>query len=180
MQMSQDQMAAAFNEWMRRFIEDPAAFEAEFQMVSAFLAQKAAGREPSYGAQCAALLQSLAPPAVIEVDHSFIPSHVSQQAIERYLVLPTSRVPVDLPDGTEEIPADARTLEAVTRDGSGRRRILGSRPRLCPSCGRHNGVWLLVEATRPPVQAASGQPLVGADTPAPTQRKGASTHGEAA
>lgn len=58
--MDQEQMAAAFNEWMRLYTEDPAAFEAEFQSVGRFLAEKAEGREPSYGEQCAAYLEQLA------------------------------------------------------------------------------------------------------------------------
>lgn len=54
--MNKTAMAAAFNEWMRRFIEDPAKFEAEFQTVVSFTAAKLAGREPDYGERCTALL----------------------------------------------------------------------------------------------------------------------------
>ena len=54
-------MAAAFNEWMRRDTEDPTAFEAEFQAVGTFLAERADGKEPTYGEECAAYLQSLTP-----------------------------------------------------------------------------------------------------------------------
>lgn len=53
-------MAAAFNEWMRRYTEDPAAFEAQFQTVGEFLAAKAAGEEPSYGEVCAEFMAELA------------------------------------------------------------------------------------------------------------------------
>lgn len=37
--------SAAFTEWMRRYIEDPAAFEAEFNVVAAYRD----GGEISYG-----------------------------------------------------------------------------------------------------------------------------------
>lgn len=47
--MDKSRLAAALNEWMRRFTEDPQAFEAEFQTVSRFLAEVANGAEPSYG-----------------------------------------------------------------------------------------------------------------------------------
>lgn len=52
-------VAQAFNEWMRRYIEDPKQFEAEFQAVGRFLKQKARGCKPSYGDQCAAYLAKL-------------------------------------------------------------------------------------------------------------------------
>ena len=58
--MSKQQMAAAFNEWMRRYTKDPAAFEAEFQTVGKYLAEQVAGQEPSYGDVCAELLSDLA------------------------------------------------------------------------------------------------------------------------
>ncbi|WBU27545.1 hypothetical protein OOZ54_12655 [Rhodopseudomonas palustris] len=57
--MSQEEMAAAFDEWMRQYTEDPAAFEAEFQTVQRFMADKADGREPDYGQSCAALMFKL-------------------------------------------------------------------------------------------------------------------------
>ena len=47
--MTNLEMAAAFNEWMRRFIEEPERFEVEFRQVNAFLADEKAGQEPSYG-----------------------------------------------------------------------------------------------------------------------------------
>lgn len=52
-------MAAAFNEWMRRFTEEPERFKREFQTVRDFLADKAAGREPSYGEAYAAYMLEL-------------------------------------------------------------------------------------------------------------------------
>lgn len=42
-----------FNEWMRRFIEEPERFSREFQDVTEFLADEATGAEPSYGQACA-------------------------------------------------------------------------------------------------------------------------------
>ncbi len=52
-------LAPAFNEWMRRDTENPEQFEREFQAVSLYLAEKAGGREPSYGESCAAYLAEL-------------------------------------------------------------------------------------------------------------------------
>jgi len=52
-------MAEAFNEWMRRYTEEPAAFEAEFQTVGAYLEEQNKGKEPQYGANCAGYLQKL-------------------------------------------------------------------------------------------------------------------------
>lgn len=50
-----EKAAAAFTEWMRRYIEDPAAFEAEFITVTAYLD----GGELSYGEAQAAYLEKL-------------------------------------------------------------------------------------------------------------------------
>lgn len=47
--MTNAQMAKAFNEWMRRFIEEPDRFEHEFQTVNEFQKAAAEGREPTYG-----------------------------------------------------------------------------------------------------------------------------------
>lgn len=52
-------VAKAFNEWMRRFTEEPAAFEHEFQSAGAFLKEQAEGKEPSYGETCATYLEKL-------------------------------------------------------------------------------------------------------------------------
>lgn len=57
--MTKEQIAAAFNEWMRRFTEEPEKYEAEFRTVGKFLADQAQGQEPSYGQECAAYLESL-------------------------------------------------------------------------------------------------------------------------
>ena len=50
------QMEKAFNLWMRRYLKDPAAFEAEFKTVAKF---KRGGRKPSYGRVCASYLIKL-------------------------------------------------------------------------------------------------------------------------
>lgn len=55
--MTHEQMVAAFNEWMRRYTEDPDKFEAEFATVMRFLAD---GKTPSYGETCAAYMRELA------------------------------------------------------------------------------------------------------------------------
>ncbi|AZN72753.1 hypothetical protein D5400_17030 [Georhizobium profundi] len=58
--MNNAQMVKCFNEWMRRYIEEPGRFEAEFQSVNQFLADEADGREPTYGESCTALMQRIA------------------------------------------------------------------------------------------------------------------------
>lgn len=57
--MDRQKLIEAFNEWMRRYTDDPAAFEAEFQTVGLFVAERAMGREPSYGETCVAYIESL-------------------------------------------------------------------------------------------------------------------------
>jgi hypothetical protein len=52
-------MAKAFNEWMRRYIEEPARFEAEFRSVISFEAAESEGKEPDYGSNCTAYLESI-------------------------------------------------------------------------------------------------------------------------
>ncbi len=54
-----DELAALFNEWMRRYTENPEKFEAEFQTVGEFLSQSMGGKTPSYGETCAAYLKEL-------------------------------------------------------------------------------------------------------------------------
>lgn len=53
------EMAKAFNEWMRRYIEEPERFEVEFRAVKAFEAAEAEDQEPSYGRECTAYLQAI-------------------------------------------------------------------------------------------------------------------------
>jgi hypothetical protein len=52
-------MAQAFNEWMRRYIEEPERFAREWQTVEEFKADESAGIEPDYGATCEAYLRGL-------------------------------------------------------------------------------------------------------------------------
>jgi hypothetical protein len=50
----------AFDEWMRRFVEEPERFAREFQSVSEFVAEGGQnGAETSYGRECAAYLEQL-------------------------------------------------------------------------------------------------------------------------
>ena len=58
--MTNLQMAKCFNEWMRRFIEEPARFEREFVTVNNFLTEQANGVTPSYGDTGAAYMQQIA------------------------------------------------------------------------------------------------------------------------
>lgn len=58
--MTPEIMKTAFNEWMRRYIENPEGYGREFQSVSEFLNDKVLGREPTYGETCAAYLTKLA------------------------------------------------------------------------------------------------------------------------
>ena len=51
--------AEAFDEWMRRFIDNPAGYEREFETVQRFLEQEAGGKPTTYGAACAAYLTLL-------------------------------------------------------------------------------------------------------------------------
>lgn len=58
--MNNAQMVVCFNEWMRRFIEDPVGFQREFETVNEFLREQSGGEEPSYGEACAAYMVQLA------------------------------------------------------------------------------------------------------------------------
>lgn len=64
--MTNAQMAKAFNEWMRRFIEEPARFEREFETVQNFLKDEEFGITPTYGEVAAAYLTQLAGDAPAE------------------------------------------------------------------------------------------------------------------
>jgi hypothetical protein len=57
--MDKVKLAAAFNEWMRRYTEDPAGFASEFQSVGLYLAERAMGKEPTYGETCTEYLIQL-------------------------------------------------------------------------------------------------------------------------
>lgn len=54
-----DEIAAAMNEWMRRYIDNPERFGREFQTVAEFQAEQASGNEPSYGDTCTAYLMQI-------------------------------------------------------------------------------------------------------------------------
>ena len=58
--MEKELMARAFNEWMRRYIEEPEKFKVEFQTVIEFQRAKANGEEPTYGDNCTAYLCGIA------------------------------------------------------------------------------------------------------------------------
>jgi beta-glucanase (GH16 family) len=58
--MTNAHMVKAFNQWMRRFIEEPARFYAEFQTVTQFLKDQQEGRGPTYGETCTAYMAQLA------------------------------------------------------------------------------------------------------------------------
>lgn len=57
--MDKAKVAAAFNEWMRRYTETPDEYEREFQTVGSFLAEQADGKQPTYGESCAKYLEAL-------------------------------------------------------------------------------------------------------------------------
>lgn len=60
MEYQKEQMEAAFNEWMRRYIEEPERFDREFQVISKFLMeQDEQCIEPNYGRSCVAYLTQL-------------------------------------------------------------------------------------------------------------------------
>ena len=69
MTLNQEVMALAFNEWMRRYTEEPERFEREWRTVAKFLAEKSADETPSYGRSSAAYLVQLAE----EVTHTSKP-----------------------------------------------------------------------------------------------------------
>jgi hypothetical protein len=57
--MDKQKLAAAFNEWMKRYTEHPEKFDREFQAITTFLSEQAAGYKPTYGEACAAYLMEL-------------------------------------------------------------------------------------------------------------------------
>jgi hypothetical protein len=52
-------LARLFNEWKRRSILEPERFQEEQEAIRAFLDERFAGKEPSYGAACAVYLVQL-------------------------------------------------------------------------------------------------------------------------
>jgi hypothetical protein len=71
--MNETVVARAFNEWMRRYTEEPERFEAEMVTVERFLAEQAGGIEPTYGETSARyLLNIIAEIGIIgEIEKSF-------------------------------------------------------------------------------------------------------------
>jgi hypothetical protein len=60
-------LVKAFNEWMRRTIEEPESFELQWQTMKAFEAAVAAGEEPDYGTTCTEYLLGILFPRAPEV-----------------------------------------------------------------------------------------------------------------
>jgi hypothetical protein len=52
--MTAAESVKTFNEWMRRYIDEPERYSREFQTVQDFLTDESAGVEPSYGETCMA------------------------------------------------------------------------------------------------------------------------------
>ena len=73
MSFTREQMAAGFNEWMRRFEEDPTRFESEFETVRRFVDERSDGAVPSYGGACVAYLELLVPSTQVESGNGIIP-----------------------------------------------------------------------------------------------------------
>ena len=58
--MTDDQKtAAAFNEWMRRYTDEPDTFSQQWQHVVEYLKEVESGTEPTYGQTCAAYLAGI-------------------------------------------------------------------------------------------------------------------------
>lgn len=53
-------LARLFNEWMRRFIDEPEKFARDFETVQLYLAQASKGEPTTYGDACTAYLNVLA------------------------------------------------------------------------------------------------------------------------
>lgn len=58
MNATREQLAKAFNEWMRRAIEHPEQFDREWDALR-FADEDRFGEEPSYGRECVAYLEKL-------------------------------------------------------------------------------------------------------------------------
>lgn len=58
-EVATQRMALAFNEWMRRYTDEPERFAREFKQCGEFLAQIAKGEMPTYGDDCAAYFTSI-------------------------------------------------------------------------------------------------------------------------
>lgn len=65
------EMAKAFNEWMRRYIEEPERFAHELKSVRAFEKAEAEGQEPDYGTDCTSYLCAI----LREVEAGLVGAH---------------------------------------------------------------------------------------------------------
>ena len=52
-------LSKAFNEWMRRYTENPAEFQREFETVLEYRDAQSEEREPAYGMSCALYLERM-------------------------------------------------------------------------------------------------------------------------
>ncbi len=57
--MTELEMEMAFNEWLRRYTEEPEKFQHEWETIRTYLAEVGAGETPSYGTRCAAYLMKI-------------------------------------------------------------------------------------------------------------------------
>lgn len=57
--LDEERLEWAFNEWLRRYTENPAEFEREFQFIGEFLQEQSEGKPPSYGQRTIAYLKKL-------------------------------------------------------------------------------------------------------------------------
>lgn len=53
-------MPLIFNEWMRRYTDEPEQFEREWQSVQQFLEEEKNGVQPSYGESCTRYFETIA------------------------------------------------------------------------------------------------------------------------
>ncbi len=58
--LTRERLIAAFNEWMRRFTEEPEKFRHEWEEVQRYVAEQADGT-PTYGQQALAYLEDCLP-----------------------------------------------------------------------------------------------------------------------
>lgn len=73
-----------FNEWMRRFTEEPERFQAEFKTVQLFLAERNAGKVPTYGDECVGMLDKLrAEGKAVERAEVAISADIAERAVEQ-------------------------------------------------------------------------------------------------
>ncbi len=66
----------AFNEWMRRYVEDPDGFEREWITVQRHMEETATGEDVTYGASCAAYLGRIMGGEIVDVSVTIKPVEV--------------------------------------------------------------------------------------------------------